>query len=249
MKLILLIITCQLRVVSLAPSVSEIIFKIGGGELLVGVTDYCSYPPEGCRMKEKVGGVIDPSLEKIIYLSPDIVIGFKGLTPPWVISSLKSFKFRVEEVRTLSLSDLKRDVLFIGSLLNLSSNAQEVVKEIDSIESCQGNKKWNVVVLVNLLPPIAAGGRAFINEILKRTGLKNAFSDVDADYFTTSYEEIVLRNPDFALLIGKGEKTFVFYGIRFYTVDENLYSVPSPRVSYAVRDLCVKVREWERESP
>lgn len=250
MKLLLFLLSAQLKIVSLAPSVSEIIFRIGGENMLIGVTDYCSYPAEKCRKKEKVGGVIDPSIEKIIYLSPDLVIGFKGLTPPWVISSLKKANIKVVEVKTLSISDLKRDVRFISDLLNLTSNGENLIHEIESIQECSEGHNQKVVVFVNLLPPVVAGGKAFINEILKRTGLQNTFADIKADYFITSYEEIVIRNPDFGFLISnKKDKSFSFYHIEIYPIDENLYSVPSPKISVAVRKLCSKIRRWERKNP
>ncbi|MCK4431988.1 MAG: ABC transporter substrate-binding protein, partial [Candidatus Aminicenantes bacterium] len=67
------------RIISLAPNITEILFALGLGEKVVGVTRYCDYPREA-KQKEKIGGMTNPSLEKIIALNPDLIVGFQGNT-------------------------------------------------------------------------------------------------------------------------------------------------------------------------
>jgi iron complex transport system substrate-binding protein len=81
------------RIVSLAPNMTEILFALGLGDRVVGVTRYCDYPAEALE-KEKIGGMVDPNLEKIQSLRPDLVVAFRG-NPLGVLNKLKNLRFPV----------------------------------------------------------------------------------------------------------------------------------------------------------
>ena len=86
----------DLRIISLAPNLTEILFELGLGDQIVGVTNYCTYPPEALE-KEKVGGFINPNLEKIVSLEPDLVVS-EHWPSSKTVPRLREFGLQVSEV-------------------------------------------------------------------------------------------------------------------------------------------------------
>lgn len=247
------------RVVSLSPSTTEIVAELGGQEILVGVTDYCTYPEE-ITDKAKVGGTATPSLEKIIELKPDLVL-----------ASAHAPKDVVEKLRELDIPTvfLNEDDNFegtysaiekTGELIGESDKAKEVIAEMeekkDAIEVAvnkefEGKDKPSIYFTNSIGEngDFAAGGDTFISEILELAGGENIASDVEG--WSYSKEKLVENDPDIIIVpAGVGIKedlselpvykdlTAVKEG-NVYEVSQDEISRQGPRVVNALEDIAV----------
>src|SRR5580765_6838275 len=110
------------RIISLVPSVTEILFAIGAQDVLVGVTDFCDYPPEA-RKKQGVGGMVAPSLETIVALKPDLVVATSAGNGEAVFTQLGRLKMAVYVVNPTRLSDVFDLIARLGALTGREAEA------------------------------------------------------------------------------------------------------------------------------
>ena len=198
------------RIVSIAPSFTEIIYALGAGPAVVGTTHYCDYPPEAMRT-EKIGDVLNPNVEKIISLKPDIV--FAGAWKWNVPDKLRAAGIKVVEVPDAqTLEDVFRRFEFIGSQLGREQQAttlaQSMRKEMDQIRSRTGAKPVRKVYMEIDAGNWTVGGASYITEILKIAGAQNIFADRTEPYLTVTMESIVSRNPDLLMSLSRTKQDY-----------------------------------------
>ena len=192
------------RIVSLTPSITELLFDLGLSDEVVGVTRHCSYPEVKTRHKERVGEIKNPDLEKIRSLNPDLILGNKRENLKEVIADLRQdFPVWISDVNSIETAcDMIRS---IGDLVEKQPVAQWIAGKIEerfrSLASEQVNQKMRrrAVCLVWRKPLMAAGAGTFTNSLLEITGLINAFSTV-ADYPETTEAEIRTLDTQLILL-------------------------------------------------
>ncbi|MEO0087676.1 MAG: helical backbone metal receptor [candidate division WOR-3 bacterium] len=190
----------KIRVVSLSPAVTEIIFALNCEEYLVGNTIYCDYP-EKAKEIYKVGDLINPSLEKIIKLKPTLVF----LTYPLqknIDEKLKALNIKTFNSSPKSLNEMFQEIIKIGEIFNKKERAEKLVdslrEELNKIKKLK--KKLKVYIEINANPPITIGKNSFLNDLLEFIGLENIFADKLTDYPVVKHEEIILKNPDYIIL-------------------------------------------------
>ncbi len=195
------------RIVSLAPSITEIVFAIGLGERLVGVTRYCDYP-KAAREIAKVGGLADPNLERIVALRPSIVFGLpehaalgKRLASLGIPSSLN---------RQASFDDIFASILSIGTILKQDESAEKLVREMKSQiagirQRTEGRSRPTVLVTVgghvkraSLDAIYAAGSTTLYQELIELAGGENVLSSA-ISYAKLSAEALLTLNPDIVI--------------------------------------------------
>ena len=193
----------DLRIISLAPNLTEILFELGLGDQIVGVTNYCTYPPEALE-KEKVGGFINPNLEKIVSLEPNLVIS-EHWPSSKTVPRLREFGLQVTEVISpRSFEEIYQVIRGVGQAVNRSQGAEELIDqmkvrlEVIEARSSRLGRLPSVYVEIDL-PSWTIGKQSFITEALLLCGARNLFEDVDKRSFQASKETIVDRNPDFIL--------------------------------------------------
>ena len=191
------------RIVSLAPNLTEILFELGLGNQIVGVTNYCTYPPEALE-KEKVGGFIHPHLEKIVSLKPDLVVSEQWPSSK-TVPRLREFGFQVLEVISpKSFEEIYQVIRGVGEAVNRSQGAEELIhRMVQRLEGVQArasrlDRSPSVYVEIDL-PSWTIGKQSFITEALLLCGAHNLFEDVEKRSFQASKEMIVDRNPDVIL--------------------------------------------------
>jgi len=200
------------RVVSLAPSITECMFEMGVGDKVAGVTDYDVYPPE-VAMLPSIGGYNDPSLEKILVLEPDLVIGIRTFHA----ALLK----RLEElgVPTLELSlhrglpDLKKAVYAIGERTDRRADADrlwgDIVEGLETtrrrIDGTFHGKTPSMLIVVWHDPLTVAGGFSYIDDIMDAIGIPNAAGDIRYTFPQMDGEALLARDPDI-LVVTRTEK-------------------------------------------
>lgn len=243
------------RVISLAPNLTEMIFKLNVEDKLIGNTKYCNYPDSAKRIT-KVGDLLTVDLEKIVSLNPDLIfITVEGNSKSDYQKLLDlGMKVFVSNPRNYSgikktLSDMAKifhkEKLADSLINNWNLRLAEIKKTHNMIEA----KK--VLFLISKNPLFTVGGNSFINQILTFSGLENISADSKVNYPIFNREEIVKRNPDYILLYKTNKndinKLLELYpewntisavvNKRVFFIDADLYSRPGPRFVNAVEEL------------
>ncbi|MBI5188057.1 MAG: cobalamin-binding protein [Nitrospirae bacterium] len=208
------------RILSLAPSTTEILFAMGLGDRIVGVTNFCDYPGEA-KKKPKIGGMSNPSLEAVILLKPDIVIMTTDGNPKEFEERLRSLKIKTYVFKARRLSELPQGIRDMGLALGVKERAETLAKEIEDAinkfkvrgqESApphpplskggqRGGKK--VLFIIWPEPLIVAGPGTAIDDAITLLDGENIASKAKVPYPKYSIEEIIHQAPD-VIFIGKG---------------------------------------------
>ena len=195
------------RIISLAPSLTEILFALGLGNQVAGVTDFCDYPEEAQR-KPKVGGYVSPSLEAIIALRPQLVLAVPDLTNQPLLERLSQLGIRVLGHKARNLQDIWSTIEAIGRTTGTQTRAQNLVSEmqerVDRIRKIT-RKALRVRVLFVFAydPLVVAGGETFFDELIRLAGGTNVAGDSRVQYPKYSLEEVLRRDPEVIFLPGR----------------------------------------------
>jgi len=200
------------RIISLAPSNTEILFALGLGDRVVGVTRYCNYPEEA-KEKEVIGGFASPDLEKIIALKPDLIIA-KGSLQKSLVTKLEEKGQTVFWLYPHSVYEVLESLERIGKLTGSSAAAQQLRKEIEErIERVEAKSKDipeqerpTVFRVMGLDPPGTIGGASFQTHVYRLAGGRNIFADTDKDYFELDLEALIKLDPDIIVVCGENEE-------------------------------------------
>lgn len=241
----------EYRIVSLAPNVTEILFEIGLGNHVAGVTDKCDYPKKVKNITE-IGSYYRPSIEKILMLEPTHVLGMReGYTKRLKYKldrlGIQNSFFEVDEYR-----DIMRMIDEIGKIFGKST--ENIRSRLETyFNSEEKDYKGDVVFLINGKPAYAVGGDNFVNDILKCANLQNALSDSKNDFPQINYEKIFQLNPDYIILAkrhGSSQADSFFYEKmkRFGEKTEILEVEPDIflRPSYRIIDACKMLKQLIR---
>ncbi len=195
------------RIVSLAPSMTEILFALGLGDKIVGVTDFCDYPEEAKR-KPKVGGYVSPSLETIIALQPQLVVAMPDITNRPLRERLSQLGIQVLGHKVQNLEDIWSTIEAIAHVTGTQARARKLVEEmrqqVDRVrELTRGAPRVKVLFVFAYDPFVVAGGRTFFDELIRLAGGINVAGDSRVHYPKYSLEEILRRDPEVIFLPGK----------------------------------------------
>ena len=188
------------RIVSLLPSLSETVCALGQCERLVGVDRYSTYPP-ALRQLPQVGGGLDPNIEAIVALKPDVVLMSSGSRAG---ARLEALGLKVISLETKTHADVRRVLNTVGQLLQ-AQDAQRVWREIDAGVSAAAQSLPSKVNALHVYcevnrGPYAAGESSFIGETLTRLGAKNIVPARLGPFPKLNPEFIVKANPDVILI-------------------------------------------------
>lgn len=187
------------RVVSLSPSTTEAVCAIGATAQLVGRSRFCDYPKEIASLPE-VGGYVDPDLEAILALSPDLVVAARGPAGAAIATQLEARGIATYMPRTETLSEVDAMIRGLGKELARDPEAEAVVSAIAtklaSVESSLATvSKRSVLLLFGITPVIAAGPGSFGAEVLGKAHGTNVVRD-GGTYPTLDLEAVVRLDPD-----------------------------------------------------
>ncbi len=196
------------RIVSLAPSNTEILFSLGLNDEIVGVTEFCDYPTEA-KKKEKIGGFINPNLEKIYSLKPDLVLGIRG-NPIDLFMNLKKLKIKSLAFDPKNVDELFKLILTIGKVVDKRDEARNLVevlseKRMKIIEEARKFKKKRVYVEIWNSPYMSVGKNTYINDLIEGVGGINIASKATGDWPILSQEFIINENPEVIIIAYMGQ--------------------------------------------
>jgi iron complex transport system substrate-binding protein len=188
------------RIVSLAPNLTEIVFALGEGDRLAGDTDYCDYPAEALR-KPHVGGAVNPNLEVVVSLMPDLILASKSINRRETVDALDHIGLPVYVTDPHSVEGMIASVEHIGSAIGvdksagaLAENLRTRLAELDRRVS--GAVPRRVLFVVWTEPLISVGRDTFIADALNRAGGRSVV-DTRTEWPHVSIEEIVKLQPEF----------------------------------------------------
>ncbi len=246
-----------LRLISLSPSNTEIIFALGLGDRLVGVTEFCNYPPEA-QEKDIVGGFATPSIEIIVELEPDLVLA--STIHAEEVPRLEELGIAVMVIESSKLLDLYTSMSLVAEVTGVIAEGEALIasmqERINAVEEALAaiDPADRVLVYYEVYsdPLMSAGAGAFINEIITLAGGVNIFGDVAENYPTVSAEVVAEKGPEIILYPDyHGTAAFVIDAMigrpgwesvpavqeeRVYAVSDDAFARPGPRVVNAVEE-------------
>lgn len=190
------------RIIALTPSVEETLFALGLGKRVVGVGDYCRWPPE-VRSLPQLGGLFNPNLERIVALKPDLAV----LIPSERDLAAKLGRLGVETliIREESLADIEQSFRTIAQRCGVPEAGERLAAQWRQ-DMAPRPLSWKPKVMISvgrqsgrLADVLVAGPGTFFDEVLARMGGVNAFGDAKTLYPQVSLEEVVARAPDVIL--------------------------------------------------
>ena len=193
-----------LRVVSLAPSVTDIIFALGEGKSLKGITQHCDVPAEAQSLP-KVGSYVHLDLERIVALKPDLCIAVRDGNPEDVVKQLESFGIPVYAVDPRNLESVVDTVLQIGNLLNATAKAEHLANEmrtrVERVKqrTAKTEPRPRVFFQIGTAPIISVGTNTVMHELIVAAGGKN-LAEGPTTYPRFSMEQVLALQPDIIVI-------------------------------------------------
>lgn len=197
------------RIVSLAPSVTEMLYAIGSGEQVVGVTDFCDYPPDA-RRKPKIG-YSQPNLESLVALKPDLVLAPREFLRPDLLAALEQLKIPVYALEARTIEDVLGHVQTLGRMLGRSEAAdalaQDMRRRIAEVKArTESRPRPRLLDVLNSEPLITVGPGSFIHQLIELAGGTNVAYRATVPYPRLSMEEVIHQDPEIILFpVGKTE--------------------------------------------
>ena len=246
----------SVRIISMSPNLTEILFALGLDEEIVGVTKYSTYPPQA-QTKKCIGSFWQPDIEAVLMLEPTLVVtlGFKQQTT--LAARLEAIGCETLTVNIESIDDLYAAIDTIGKKVNRSAEAQQMLarlkaKQQQIIQKNRPFQKPKVLWVIQRDPLRVAGTKTYINELIETAGGVNAIGDTIQIYPPISTENVIRAMPDviiepsmnpeyFQQQKDTADAYYARFGIvpavkhgRVYVIDGDLVSRLSPRLDEAM---------------
>ena len=253
------------RIVSTAPSITELLYALGVGDRIVGVDRFSRYPADALK-KPLIGDYAAPNLEVIASLRPDLVM--IPTNPVQLRQRLEALKLRVLELNQEGIAALYESIRVVGQATGTTAQATRLTDQIRvDLEAIRGRAsklpKTRLLFVAGRTPRrleglIVAGRASYLNEIIEIAGGENIFRDAQAAYPMVSLEEILARNPDVIVDMGEMADTVgvteaqkqAVQGLwtrlssvgavrnrRVHAVASDIFVVPGPRVVAAAAEF------------
>ncbi|MGA3047699.1 MAG: cobalamin-binding protein [Terracidiphilus sp.] len=222
------------RLVCLMPSVVDDVYALGAGADVIAVTDYTKYPA-AARAKPSVGSILAPSMETILSLHPDLVLGSADMSRTETLQQLERLGIVVFMISTHGVEGIYQSITSLGRALNRENSARDLVARLRAREA-QVRRQVNGKPVVSILMPVGydpiltIGKHAFITELIEIAGGHSVTSDLDQDWPQVSLEAVLERAPE-ALLLIRGSRMSI-ERIRVQPGWDNLPAVRNNKVYY-----------------
>ena len=241
------------RIITLAPNLTEIIYAIGAADRLAGTDDF-SDEPSAAKKLPKVGGM-QPNVEKIVALKPDLVFATTNGNHPNLAPALAAVHIPLFVVRTDRLDEIPRSMERIASILGVQSNAPAELRAAIARQKRTRGHAPRILFAVWADPLYVGGRKTFSDDLFVLTGAQNAVK-VDG-WPQYSLESLVADPPDLIIHPAKPVSRSQIerlldvapqlkQRVSIVAVDENLFTRPGPRVAKAAEELNRILDEWQR---
>lgn len=199
-----------LRLVSLAPSLTETVFLLDRGDWVVGVSEACDFPPSA-RSRPSVGGIATPNLERIARLEPDLILASAEANTRETFARLDRLGLPVFALKPEGFEGILDSIRLLGRVLR-APGAEPHIQSIRARAASVGARiaglpRPRVLYLIWTDPPIAAGPASFIHDLVEQAGGTNVVREPAARYLTLGWEAIVARRPEVILVAAHDGRT------------------------------------------
>ena len=254
------------RIVSLIPAVTEMLFAIGAGDQVVGVSTFDTYPKEATT-RPRVGGLFDPNFEAILTLRPDLVVVYGSQEE--LIRRLGRASIPIYSYRHAGLADITSTLRAVGKRIGHGAEADalavQIEKDLDAVRKSVAGKPHPRTLMVfgreeaSMRGLYVSGGIGFLHDMLETAGGTNVMADVKREGLQMSLEQLLARAPDVVLELRVTErwsaerqtreeaawKTVTIPAVRagrvHFLPDEAL-TIPGPRVAASVKAIAAVLR-------
>jgi len=218
------------RVVSLGPYITENLLLLGVDKKIVGITIHDRLEIKKNRVI--VGTLLDPNIEAIIRLKPDIVIASKEGNRKQTVEKIKNLGITVETLEeVITYNDLKKNFLTLAKIFGKTDEANQIISNIDKkladIKKSRPKNRKKVFWQLGTKPLVTVGGNTYFNQLTMIAGGTNIFADIKTKYITISAEEVIKRNPDVIIGMGMEENTQIF---EFWKQFKNIEAVKKNKI-------------------
>ncbi|KKM02896.1 hypothetical protein LCGC14_1779840 [marine sediment metagenome] len=243
------------RIISMAPTITEILYALEVDDRLYGVTTYCNYPVDA-QTKTKIGGFSTPNIEIIVSLESDLVIWAKEDLN--VIESLEAYDIAIVVIIANNLDDILKNIKDIGVLVDEEEKGKDVSNSLktqmnmitDKTDTLKTNEKLKSYFEVWETPTVV-GGKSFLHDMIEKAGGINIFGDIYDVFPTVSHESVINENPEviFVTAMGRGWYTVdvadrAGYDVidavinnRIYECDDDMFTRAGPRIMDALEKM------------
>lgn len=237
------------RVVSLMPSITEIVFDLGAGGRLVGATRY-SNEPLAAKKITRVGSYVHLDVEKIVSLSPDLCLAIRDGNPKHIIDRLEMLSIPVYTLDPRNLDEIIESILMLGEALDAREQAAAIAEEMRLRAGAVADKVARIVerprvfFQIDAAPIISAGSNTFIDKLITRAGGLNLAAG-PKPYPRYSWEDILTMRPEIVIITSmaggftpeelkqgwrKWPRIPAVKNSRLYVVEADLFDRPTPRL-------------------
>ncbi len=253
--------TTPKRIISLAPSLTETLYALGLDSSIASVTDYCDFPA-AAKLKPKVGGMLNPNIERIAELRPDLVIMSASGNLETDYQTLTSLGIPTFVSNPRTIDGVFKSILDIGRLTGRASAAESLVDSLrhrrdDLARQARAEAPRKVLLLLSLNPIIAAGRGTFLDQMITTAHGENIVRDSTTAYPLVSREEIFRRRPDVIIATNdmvKSQEAIVnaypewkelsaIRSKRVVLIDASIISRPGPRIVEGLEALVKAIHD------
>lgn len=234
-----------MRIISLAPSNTEILYALGAEDSIIACTRYCDFP-EQAKKKDKIGGWLDINYEKVINLNPDMIMT-STFVQDKIVKKLSEKGIKVAHYDPKNLEDVFESIMDIGSILEKTENAKEIVRKMkNSFKDIKSSKKINAYIEEWLKPTTVSGN--WVPDIIEIAGGKSLIKSGEISR-EVSEEEVRKFNPDVMIvswcgfgsnikkdMILKRNWDFIDKD-KIFIIDDSLLNRPGPRLVEGAKKL------------
>jgi iron complex transport system substrate-binding protein len=199
------------RIVSMAPTHTELLFLLGLEKEVTGVTSYCTYP-EQAKQKKRIGGFAEFDIEKIMAADPDLVLSLGTIQLP-AVKELEKRGKKVFWIYPRTVNGILASFEQVGRLTGKEQEARQIrksaEKRIKAIRTASGDndgKRSSIYRVMGVNPPATIGAESFQSDVFFLAGGRNAFADVKKDFFEVDPRDLIKRDPDVIVICGDDEK-------------------------------------------
>lgn len=245
----------QLRIVSLAPHLTELVYSAGAGDMLVGVIAFSDYPPAALTLP-KVGDAFRVDEERLAALKPDLILAWEGGNPRALIDDLRSAGYRIEAFGVGTLERVATNLRRIGALTGRAATADAAANEYSTRlaqlrERYAGEQRLRVFFQTSAQPIYTINAEHAISEALTLCGGVNVFAGVETLSANVSVEAVIAANPE--VMIAAGDTAALarwrsYAGLQavdadnLFGVDPDLIARDSLRIVHGVERICTHLQ-------
>ncbi len=247
------------RIIALSPAIAEILFAVGRGSEVVGVSGHTRYPQEAAALP-KVGDYFQPNIETILALHPTLVIAQNNHAA--LLKQLQSLHIATQ---TVDLEHLESIIKTIDALGNRSAASQALIANIKAVQQRYANRaptSQRVLIVFGLFADLrdniyVSGREVFFNEIIELCGADNAITATVPKQPILNYERLLALNPDVVIILHSNANAPVaqalkaWYALpitaaqngRIITIDNDFIAMPSHRIAQSIDTLCKVIHD------